>query len=313
MTSDAIICPNCGASTTNKDYCEFCGSFLVGKVAQNIDISSYVAIKKEAEIDKNLKSVLEKLLHFSQEINSSLHGEVTLGILTIKAESLNVWVEGQKGGLILNCKPKDVSKFINSPLFGLFERDNTQNNKYSIYCGNDVEGLTILIQLYIAIMFPFISKTCYLIQLTNHDVSSLSKKYSIRIKDDEFGYLSDTYYLLYNSEGIFIPKSVDIKDFCYSQCSSSEIEVCSASQICAFLSNLWEKHKEECREIDERHAIYKYNEPIDHAKKLVASIGYPVGVIVGGIWSIVESTWSPFIWMNAIVTIAIIVLCCCKK
>ena len=62
-----IVCPNCGANTTNRKNCEYCGSMLVRFVDQNIAIDRTVfgeveykrivlALKKNLELQKNLSS-----------------------------------------------------------------------------------------------------------------------------------------------------------------------------------------------------------------------------------------------------------------
>lgn len=59
---DVFVCPNCGASITNQENCEYCGSLLVRFAVNNIDLTktrylddNYVMPGLIRELEKNLK------------------------------------------------------------------------------------------------------------------------------------------------------------------------------------------------------------------------------------------------------------------
>ena len=58
-----IVCPNCGANATNHHNCEYCGSFLVQRAAQGMDVSNYVldAARFRSSV---LEAVLQKYTDF---------------------------------------------------------------------------------------------------------------------------------------------------------------------------------------------------------------------------------------------------------
>ena len=55
MEAQTITCPNCGASTSGEYNCEYCGSFLVQKAHQGIDMTDYVQIATQYANPKVLK------------------------------------------------------------------------------------------------------------------------------------------------------------------------------------------------------------------------------------------------------------------
>ena len=88
-----IVCPNCGANTTNRRNCEYCGSALVRFADQNVAIDQNV-FGKNALSFSNVATALKKNLELQNDLSSS---EVVLTefILDQKsAHDFDVWVYG---------------------------------------------------------------------------------------------------------------------------------------------------------------------------------------------------------------------------
>lgn len=66
----AIVCPNCGANTTNRKNCEYCGSMLVRFVDKNIAIDQDV-LGKDALSFSSVAVNLKKNLELQNELSST--------------------------------------------------------------------------------------------------------------------------------------------------------------------------------------------------------------------------------------------------
>ena len=53
----AVICPNCGANTTNHYNCDYCGSFLVQRVSEGMDMTKYHNIAMRYKNDGLLRVI----------------------------------------------------------------------------------------------------------------------------------------------------------------------------------------------------------------------------------------------------------------
>lgn len=60
-----IVCPNCGASTTNGHNCDFCGSLLVRFVAENKDVDT-ITFGENAKEMAGLKDALKQNLSYQK-------------------------------------------------------------------------------------------------------------------------------------------------------------------------------------------------------------------------------------------------------
>lgn len=55
MEAGTITCPNCGASTSGMYNCEYCGSFLVQKAHQGVDVADYAKVATQYATPKVLE------------------------------------------------------------------------------------------------------------------------------------------------------------------------------------------------------------------------------------------------------------------
>ena len=59
-----IVCPNCGASTSGLFNCEYCGSFLVQKTRQGVDMTQYCKIASQYQnigLQNAIKSFMDEI------------------------------------------------------------------------------------------------------------------------------------------------------------------------------------------------------------------------------------------------------------
>ena len=180
----ALVCPHCGANTTNTQNCEYCGSLLVRFVDKDIDISntSYLSGKCEypgllTELKNNLKLQKEQTDFVCTDICWPTH-DGGYGWLCIGRSGLFGWVDkspirlGDKsGGLIVvfgfysytDSAFSDYNRKVDSELqkfkalksFPLFTShtcsftdeygDSRFGREYAIDFGKDAEGAAALI------------------------------------------------------------------------------------------------------------------------------------------------------------------------
>lgn len=65
-----IVCPNCGANTTNRRNCEYCGSMLVRFVDKNIAIDQDIFSKDDLSLSSVVVN-LKKNLELQNELSST--------------------------------------------------------------------------------------------------------------------------------------------------------------------------------------------------------------------------------------------------
>ena len=70
-----VICPNCGANTSGLYNCEYCGSFLVQKARQGVDMTSYRTIATKYKHDGLLNAIKDYMdkIHSNPRDDSALH------------------------------------------------------------------------------------------------------------------------------------------------------------------------------------------------------------------------------------------------
>lgn len=66
-----IVCPNCGASTTNGHNCDFCGSLLVRFVAENKEVDT-ITFGENAKEMEGLKDALKQNLSLPEKSRISM-------------------------------------------------------------------------------------------------------------------------------------------------------------------------------------------------------------------------------------------------
>jgi hypothetical protein len=169
MATQAILtCPNCGASITNTQNCEFCGSLLIRLQQQGINIEQ-AGYKDDSKIFKGLTGALKRNLDLQKATNYELSVVTDIfrnnneGVCSIlKALELP---DGQsffpdkladgKGHLMVafGFMPDNISgdelllrKFRNLDIYELFtevicfDEYNRKNYEYAIDFDLDVEG-----------------------------------------------------------------------------------------------------------------------------------------------------------------------------
>lgn len=174
------VCPNCGATTTNADFCEHCGSLLVRFAAQGIDISntpyadgSIVFPGLIEELEKNLRyqeEGKEEVFTMIKWINKSgEEGELQISPEDAMSDSKDFHVQqiviyldfdrpiSPASPYFKYHKNKDaeLTKFTKLKSFPLFTSDMGEDDDdiddkwlyrgYYLNCGQDVEGAARLI------------------------------------------------------------------------------------------------------------------------------------------------------------------------
>lgn len=96
MEIKSIICPNCGANTTNAENCEYCGSLLVRFVDKGIDLSK-TSFTNDTATFPGLAEELKRNLKLQ---NNNPNESVVTDLLyknerTGDGESLTVWRSGK--------------------------------------------------------------------------------------------------------------------------------------------------------------------------------------------------------------------------
>jgi hypothetical protein len=165
-TQTTLTCPNCGASITNTQNCEFCGSLLIRLQQQGIDIEQ-AGYKDDSKIFKGLTGALKRNLDLQKATN---YKECILTEINDKDSSLFVGVTGcvfdevefvgkERLDVYFPFCPDKISghelllrKFRNLDIYELFTEDihfDDDDNKkwygYNIVFGSDAEGAARLI------------------------------------------------------------------------------------------------------------------------------------------------------------------------
>ncbi len=177
-----VVCPNCGATTSNLHNCDYCGSFLVQKASTGVDLSDYV---KQSEGIAN--PVLEKLLGRVFEIKNLIPSEAlncvvfsfeypegkTLGCITFEDNDLDcassrLSIDSQVLDRV-GCKQKLIQSNI-FPLFTVvkddyYHEDGSISDRYCVDFGKDAKGaVKLLVQIIEDIFKIEINRLSYTIE-----------------------------------------------------------------------------------------------------------------------------------------------------
>lgn len=157
-----IVCPNCGANATNHHNCEYCGSFLVQRAAQGMDVSNYVldAARFRSSV---LEAVLQKYTDFFMKYpDSGLCWELDWNGKTVLALSPASYYSSELGpGYAIDIKSDALQdanaygRFLNSSAFKVFDSysglENEQGKPVDLYLaifGFDYKGaMRLILQL----------------------------------------------------------------------------------------------------------------------------------------------------------------------
>ena len=134
MELKSLVCPHCGANTTNAQNCEYCGSLLVRFVDKGIDISntSYLSGTCEypgllTELKNNLRLQAEKP---DEAVNTDIYGVENNGrgynSVGIGRSGMFVWsdytpisIGSKEGGLIVSF---DYSPYVDDKTYKDFNQ-----------------------------------------------------------------------------------------------------------------------------------------------------------------------------------------------
>lgn len=203
-----VVCPNCGASAHNFHNCEYCGSFLVQKASEGVDLRAYVEHSANYA-NPVIEGLIDRVFKIVGMIPSDGLGEINLCFDFPKGNSLGVvsWAGGVSSevpgvSLFINSQTLDrygcMLKFMQSPSFPLFSmikddwqnEDGTTSDRYVVHFGMDIKGATKLLSQVI--------QEVYGVDLKN-------VVYTIEtISDISFGGASTE---VYNSNGVCIEKT----------------------------------------------------------------------------------------------------------
>ena len=178
MEVKTLVCPNCGANTTNTENCEYCNSLLVRFVDKGIDISNTSYLSEECAfpaIVTNLKQNLELQVKYPHEFVVT---DIYWGckrrqykLMCVLQSGKCNWSDGtpirlgsNDGGLIVvigfddNHEKNLIAKFKSLPSFPLFACHLSKSlgdsyTEYAIDFGKDTDGAAkliseILLQVY---------------------------------------------------------------------------------------------------------------------------------------------------------------------
>lgn len=139
MELHSITCPNCGANTTNPFNCEYCGSFLVQKAHQGIDLTDYVQIATQYAnpiVSQYTKDVVDKIKSnpkassffqiYRREDDSVRVFEVGSNNDYKKegykqlSDGISIWISPTEMGGVLDNKI--LKRLKNTPLYKLFDK-----------------------------------------------------------------------------------------------------------------------------------------------------------------------------------------------
>lgn len=160
MKIQSIVCPNCGATTKNKDSCEFCGSFLVGKIAKGIDVSKYADTVRNTPIDNGIKRMLETFTSMINEIGEKYGKLLSLRIIDVVNHNNTILiVKSSKKNIQLMYPHERFGAFANCSMFSFFQKDTAS-------LGMDIDGSVKFISQFINELYPN-ADTSYVIYASN--------------------------------------------------------------------------------------------------------------------------------------------------
>ena len=225
MKIQSIVCPNCGATTTKKDYCEFCGSFLVGKLVKGIDVSRYADVVRDIPIDNGIKRMLETFTNIINDISEKHSKLLSLKIVDVRNNNKAILiVQSSKNKIQLTYPHERFGAFANCSMYPLFEK-----NKVSF--GMDIDGTVKFITQFINELYPN-ADTSFIIHVSNPYLLTYNNEEDSTSFDEEE---DDREYLVegkYNRngdfvKGVFYEKWDDDKSYEDDE-YTNEIEISSA-------------------------------------------------------------------------------------
>lgn len=172
MDIKAIVCPNCGASAMNHHNCEYCGSFLVQRAKDGVDVSDFM---KTSEKFVN-ESILQEVKKFVGLVQTYPNTYFSLS-LDIKDQTVisidsnynlkDAYDDLEVPGICINLLPteyegildeKSTERFKNSSLYNVFKKvscfaDDTRvpseipwdESQYYVDFGFDYKGAALVI------------------------------------------------------------------------------------------------------------------------------------------------------------------------
>lgn len=157
MELQSIVCPNCGATTTKKDYCEFCGSFLVGKISSGINVDRYADTVRKMPLNKGIKQMLDIFTNIVYDLDDQYCKLLVLDVINIKAKGIYddgiiLSITASHNGIILKYPGNASYEFANSSMFTLFEKK--ANDLYIVSFGKDIGGAVKFINQFIKELYP---------------------------------------------------------------------------------------------------------------------------------------------------------------
>lgn len=206
-----IVCPNCGASSSNLNNCDYCGSFLVRLATQGKDIKDYVEHSKQFHYE-GLEIVVQKYFEAHKKLKESNLYEKEIGVFRKRIEDyvskdtvslLNLEIrDGKNEPRITLCRVGDgcgirlspstvpYAPFMNSRCFSVFSKESI-TKEYVVGFGDDYKGATSLILQLLSEVFdiPYSDITYYM-------YSPFDKNWN--------GFI---HWALYNNKGTFIESS----------------------------------------------------------------------------------------------------------
>ena len=157
MELQSIVCPNCGATTTKKDYCEFCGSFLVGKISSGINVDRYADTVRKMPLNKGIKQMLDIFTNIVYDLDDQYCKLLVLDVINIKAKGIYddgiiLSITASHNGIILKYPGNASYEFANSSMFTLFEKK--ANDLYIVSFGKDIGGAVKFINQFNKELYP---------------------------------------------------------------------------------------------------------------------------------------------------------------
>lgn len=139
MDIKTIICPNCGASTSNFHNCEYCGSFLVRKVREGTDLTSYLALARQYQ-DSGIATILKNYVDTPYPLSFEIRA--------YNQTLLSFYEFGTDDGIGISILAEDLVNhkllynFKNSNVYNLFHVEELDGKDYSydICFGYDYKG-----------------------------------------------------------------------------------------------------------------------------------------------------------------------------
>ncbi|MBR4134884.1 MAG: hypothetical protein IKU03_00515 [Bacteroidales bacterium] len=145
MDVKTIVCPNCGASATNFHNCEYCGSFLVQRAHEDVDLTDYVKSSSKYVNEGILKEV-KKFIEF---VKNNPDSDSSLNILykdrdiiSLESNSNPILMEAydlEIPGVCICLLPEEYEGILNKKMTERFENSSLYNTfkKESCYADDN--------------------------------------------------------------------------------------------------------------------------------------------------------------------------------